>query len=127
LPGTSTASPVIGVGYAVACVTVVPTCVVAGHALAANWACVHSGVAVTAPTSPGGRWMTKPLRSRDGSSTAKCSVKFELAPAWVLAGAAVTPVGLKAWAAAGARSTSAPIATTPQISLLGTAAMCHIG
>ena len=73
--------------------TVVPTCVLAGHALAANWACVHSGVAVTAPTSPGGRWMTKLLRSREGSSSAKCSVKFELAPACVSAGAAVTPVG----------------------------------
>ena len=76
----------IGVGYAVAWVTVVPTCVLAGHALAANWACVHSGVAVTAPTSPGGRWMTKLLRSREGSSSAKCSVKFELAPAWVRPG-----------------------------------------
>ena len=73
----------IGVGKAVACVTVVPTCVVAGHALAANCACVHSGVAVTAPTSPGGRWMTKLFRSRAGSSSPKCSVKFELAPAWV--------------------------------------------
>jgi hypothetical protein len=41
-------------------VVVVPTCVLAGHAFAANCACVHSGVAVTAPTSPGGRWTTKP-------------------------------------------------------------------
>ena len=116
LPGTSTATP----SSAVAWVVVVPTCVLAGHALAANCAWVHSGVAVTAPTSPGGRWMTKPLRSREGSSTSKCTAKFELAPAWVSAGAAVTPVGLKAPALAGARRARAATTVAPRDSRLST-------